>query len=153
MFFAGCSFTSMIRYGDPWVSISSSHRFKASKRTQQNRTSICLNETYIDCYCWWKKACTRWYGKYLIIHWGFLHPRWFSVDFFHQQYVTWWKNAVSKGGFSPQGIFRREATRLADDLWKLLIIWNIDILLMECWGKKSGDHHLGCIKPVQQILG
>ncbi len=27
-------------------------------------------------YCWCKKSCTSWYGKYPIIFWVFMHPRW-----------------------------------------------------------------------------
>ena len=27
-------------------------------------------------YCWWKKSCTSWYGKYPIIYRGFIDPRW-----------------------------------------------------------------------------
>ena len=37
-------------------------------------------------YCWWKKSCTTWYGKYPIIY-MVLAPSQVAVwDFFHQQY-------------------------------------------------------------------
>ena len=31
-------------------------------------------------YCWWKKSCTSWYGKYPIIYRAFAHPRWCRIS-------------------------------------------------------------------------
>ena len=41
-------------------------------------------------YCWWKKSCTSW-GKGSFSHYlqGFLDPRWWTPDFFHQPYHSW----------------------------------------------------------------
>ena len=31
-------------------------------------------------YCWCKKSCTSWYGKYPIIFWVFMHPSWCRIS-------------------------------------------------------------------------
>ena len=38
-------------------------------------------------YCWWKKSCTSWYGKYPIVY-RVLYNLGGEPDFFHQQYAV-----------------------------------------------------------------
>ena len=38
---------------------------------------IVFNEDVLPWYCWWKKSCTIWYGKYLQ---GFIYARWCRIS-------------------------------------------------------------------------
>ena len=45
--------------------------------------SVWLNPPNLRRYCWWKKSCTSWYGKYPIIYkvlYGFIYARWCRIS-------------------------------------------------------------------------
>ena len=77
------------------------HLLQFNKKSRSNHqkspqtswsTSLPLQKTpnqRVLTYCWWKKSCTSWYGKYPVIYRvSYIPGGW--PDFFHQQIFSKW---------------------------------------------------------------
>ena len=60
---------------------------------RQFNNQLSMNSCALS-YCWWKKSCTSWYGKYPIIYMALYIPG-DRRNSFHQQYDIVWRHEVS----------------------------------------------------------
>ena len=87
--------------------------------------------TLLVCYCWWKKSCTSWHGKYPSIYKAILYTDSFvketpktSKDPKNCQvtYSSWWLNQPIWKILVKLGIFPKYG-------WKLKVFWNHHLVL------------------------